>query len=140
MRRKILCILCSCIFYAITVYAQTPIWKTADQTTVKWEVVTGLTDGSPIPAGDIVTYQLYTKKSDGSNIVKSGSPISALSGIVTFIAEGQYFYGVSAIRKTISGEIVESSISWSDNPANMKDGITKGVQYYLLLKQPILIN
>jgi hypothetical protein len=138
MKKLILSVIFGVLSVSSTGYSQAVVWTTANQITKTWDAVTALETGAPIPAGDIVTYQVYIKNEDGSNIVKAGIPVSVLTATIVFTAEGRYFYGVSAIRKTVSGIISESPVSWSDNPAVMKTGIPQGIQYFLVLKQPIL--
>lgn len=122
------------VFAATTnLYAMT--WYTANQSSVAWDAVTTLSDGSTVPATDIVEYVIYL-----SNIVTDPdktNPTEAwcgtdLTATITLNTEGQFLVGIKAVRKLADGTAVsESSRVWSDDPVVVKDGETFGIRYFL---------
>ena len=79
-----------------------------NQITIAWDPVTQLTDGSPIPAGDVITYEIF--KAD-----ELIGETAELQYTVTFDQEGEYKVGVRTKRQVAStGDIVYSEINYSD--------------------------
>ena len=124
-------IIVALIFWSGLAYGQT--WHTANQVTVAWDAVTELTNGTPVPTGDIVKYKVWLK-----NAVTGGDPvelgeITELEYTITLNIEGKYFVGVSAGRYSSENVFLnESIICWSDVAECIAEG-TFGVQYYLPL-------
>jgi len=111
-------------------------WHATNQVTVRWDAVTTLLDGSPVPEGDIVAYDLYIRP------IQTGIPfmavpnVSGTESLITLLEEGDYHVGVRAVRIVPAvGEIPArafySSISWSSDPLAVKDGVTFGVSHYI---------
>ncbi|MGB2828564.1 MAG: hypothetical protein WBC50_10290 [Dehalococcoidales bacterium] len=121
-------------FFSGIAYGQT--WYTANQVTVQWDAVTELSNGDPVPAGDIIRYKVWLK-----NAVTGGEPvelaeIAELEYTITLNTEGKYFAGVSALRYTSENILLnESTISWSDVAECTAEG-PFGIQYFLPLKLP----
>jgi len=107
-------------------------WTATNQVTVAWTPVATLMDGSGIPAGDLVSYEVFTSPEAGDKLsdkVKIGeTPDTAF--VITFETEGRFFLGVAAVRIRNDIKISYSSISWSDNPVAVKDGKTFGIIYF----------
>jgi hypothetical protein len=127
------------IFLATLSHAQT--WYTANQSTLGWDSVTTVSNGDPLPVGDVLKYRVYRK-----NAVTGGTPtvVSPAGDIVvneftiTLDTEGSYFVGVSAVRYDSSGaEIGESSLAWSDDPIYCANGEDFGIRYYFLPGNPV---
>ena len=79
-----------------------------NQITVAWDPVTLLTDGSPIPAGDVITYEIFK----GDELIGETAEIQYT---VTFDQEGEYRVGVRTKRQVAStGDIIYSEINYSD--------------------------
>lgn len=94
-------------------------WKTTNQATVAWNAVETLIDGSPLPAGSIIKYEVYlanaTTDPQKTNPVKLTDPaISELEYTLTLNSEGKYFVGVCAVRFDGEIEVGRSEINWSD--------------------------
>ena len=130
-----LLILIGLFFVTGAAYGQT--WHTANQATMAWDAVTQLSNGDPIPVGDIVKYKVWLK-----NAVAGGDPtelgeIAELEYTITLNTEGKYFVGVSALRYSKDNVLLnESAISWSDMAECTAAG-PFGIQYFLPLKFPI---
>jgi hypothetical protein len=100
-------------------------WHQADSKVVAWDAAL-LIDGSPIPAEDSVTYYVYSRNEDGSNVTLLGST-NALQYTVNVPADTKFIVGVSAERTMASGDVTEqSAVNWSDDP-NGNQGGTFGV-------------
>ena len=112
-------------------------WHTANQATVAWDAVTTLSNGDPVPAGDIVKYKVWLKNAmTGGEPVELGE-VAELEYTVTLNTEGKYFVGVSALRYTSENILIgESIICWSDTVACTAEG-PFGIQYFLPLMGPI---
>ena len=116
---------------AFSMESNATTWKVANQVTVAWDAVTTLTDGTSIPAGSTIQYQVYIRTDPTGNSVASGNPITALQCLVTFAAEGFYDIGIKA-QRVVAGQVVsESVIAWSNDPLVAQGGNDFGVQYYL---------
>ena len=128
------------VFSVGVVYGQT--WHTANQATVAWDAVTTLSNGDPVPAGDIVRYKVWLK-----NAVTGGEPVelgevAELEYTITLNTEGKYFVGVSALRYTSENILIsKSTICWSDMVACTAEAEGPfGIQYFLSLKDPVNIR
>ena len=133
---KKLLITIAILLCATVASAQT--WHTANQGTFAWDAVTQLSDGTNVPAGDIVKYQAYKRLSPALPTAgeKVGSEITTLQQTVSFTTEGGYFVGASAIRYVGADRIGESPVAWSDNPAVCANGQAFGFKYWLQLAFP----
>lgn len=113
-------------------------WTVANQSTVAWDVVTQLEDGTPIPAGDAITYRIHLKKEgaagDGTQIAET----EALEYTITFVAEGRWLAGIQAVRKPQANpeDIQKSIIVWSDSADTALVPVPFGFIYYLTPKAP----
>jgi len=113
-------------------------WTTANQVTVAWTPVTTLADGSAIPPGDQILYEVYfvpetgDKSIDGIFIEET----NATEYVVTFVKEGRYFIGVRSARLRNAEKISVSGFAWSDDPAAVKNGVTFGVVYFIAPGRP----
>ena len=89
----------------------------ANQITVTWDAPTLLVDGTPIPAEDVLAYNMYLKSEDET--VEFIETVSTMPYTFT-LQEGVYDPGVSALRYIGgAGEPFESDITWgsaSDPP------------------------
>lgn len=105
-------------------FAQEPIKVVVpDQSTIEWDAVTTMADGSPITAGQTVSYQVFLgdypipegqNRNDRQQYMLLAT-ITDTTYTISFPGEGVYLVGVRSVR-TISGADVVSSISWSDDP------------------------
>ena len=89
---------------------------------VAWDPVT-------VPSGT-VSYKLYTKPATGGTETLH-STVTGTTATITFAQEGRYLLGVQAVRTVPNVAPMESTISWSDNPAVVQGGVTFGAQYYV---------
>jgi len=114
-------------------------WYPANQVTVAWDAVTTLTDDTPIPAGDAVTYSVYMRPFPDGAPVRVVTNIPDLQSVVTFTAEGRYLLGVSASRQPEGEtELFESTICWSfgmAEPCTSTDG-TFAIKFFLNPRNP----
>lgn len=84
----------------------------ADQITVTWDAPEFLTDGTPIPAGDAIAYNMYLRP-NGETTEPFVATVSALQYTYT-LSEGIHEAGVSAVRYIGgAGSPFESEILWS---------------------------
>jgi hypothetical protein len=75
-----------------------------------------MSDGTPIPGGSTIQYQVYIRTDPTGNSVASWSPITALQCLVIFAAEGFYDIGIKA-QRVVGGQVVsESTVAWSNDP------------------------
>ena len=113
-------------------------WTVANQSTVQWEKVTLLTDDSPIPTGDTVTYRVFIKKDgtagDGTQVTET----AALEYTITFPTEGRWLVGIQAVRAPEANptDLQKSIIVWSDNADPLLVPVPFGFIYYLTPAEP----
>lgn len=124
------------LFFAPACFAQ--VWHPANQATVEWDAVTKRSDGSAIPAGDTVKYQVWSRLGTAGTPAKVGAEITATQLVISYSVEGRYFAGVQAIRYPV-GETagVASAVSWSSDPLVCAGGTAFGIVYYLPLAAPV---
>jgi hypothetical protein len=115
--------------------AQSMNWKTTNQITVAWDAVTTMNDGSAIPSGSTVQYQVYIRTDPSGTPAQAGSPVTATQATVTFSTEGSFDVGVSAQRMVSSSMVSESPISWSNDPAATNNN-PFGVKYWKVPAAP----
>jgi hypothetical protein len=111
------------------------VWYNANQGTLAWDAVTQLADGSAIPAGAVIKYLVWRRVYSVSTGEKVGGEIDATQQTITFSTEGSWLVGVQAIRY-IDGTPSPTEISWSDNTAVCKDGVSFGFKSFLAILQP----
>jgi len=113
-------------------------WTTANQVTVAWTPVITLADGSGIPPGDQILYEVYFVLETGDkNLDKIFiGETNDSEYVVTFAEEGCYFIGVRSVRVRDVKKISVSGFAWSDNPAAVKNGVTFGVVYFIAPGEP----
>ncbi len=133
-------ILAITVFLLLVGTAYADDWYSANQATVRWDAVTTLTNGDPVPEGDLVTYTLYTKSVQTGVETEVDTGVSAIEYVFTFTNEGDYHVGIKAVRTVPAvGELpertFESEIGWSSDPLIAKDGNTFGVSYYVPLSR-----
>jgi hypothetical protein len=109
------------------------VWKTANQMTVAWDAAT-LDDGTPIPPGSTVQYQVYIRADPAGTPLAAGNPITnGTQATVTFTVEGQYDIGVEG-QRLLDGQIISRTpIGWSNDPAIAQGGKIFGEIYYRAL-------
>ena len=93
-------------------FAQAFEWHSANQVTVLWDAVTKLSDGSDIPATSTIKYKIYLR--DESGTIAENQEVDTISALITFVNEGKYHVGISAVRYENTTEIAESDVTWSD--------------------------
>ena len=136
MKKLILMVLAMALISSIS-FSQ--VWYPANQKTIAWDAVTQCDDGSPIPAGETVRYQIYIALEsdlDKANKVNVGAT-TATSHLITF-PEGKWFVGIFSER--MQGETVVStsaSISWSNDTVVCQNGETFGISFFRMLKNVI---
>jgi hypothetical protein len=136
MKRTLAALLMVAVILCAT-HAMAQVWYDANQVTFAWDAVTKLADGTTIPAGNTVKYQVYSKPNSVSTGVKVGTEITATQLLISFSVEGSYFLGVEALRYNGTTLISKSApITWSDVAANCQGGVAFGVNYWLSLMQP----
>ena len=116
------------------------IWHTTNQATVKWDAVTELLDGTPLPAGDVIRYDIYMVNAvtdvEKANPVKIAEDIEATQHTLTLGVEGRYLLGIKA-KRVVEGEMVgESEMGWTDDPEIVANGEIWGLRYFLGLAKP----
>jgi hypothetical protein len=135
--RKLVLILIAVFLMTSVAYADD--WYSANQATVRWDAVTTLLNGDPVPAGDTVTYDLYTKSVQTGTEIEVAIGVTATEYVFAFATEGDYHVGIRAVRiipaagglpARVAGQ---SSIGWSSDPLIAKGGNTFGVSYYFML-------
>lgn len=108
-------------------------WHQLNEATVAWDAVTTLTNGDPIPAGDIVEYRVYVAEPGKKDEKVKLGETELLEFQVGAPGEGQWFAGVQAVRYRLIGEDVKelgvSVIAWSDIP-EFTDNNPFGIEFY----------
>ena len=93
----------------------TPHW--ANAAVVEWDAPTALSDGSPIPAGEVVLYDvLVAPMADRASFIAQ-SQVSVAESPVTAPGPGDWLVGVRSVR-IIDEQQLPSTILWSDDPSN----------------------
>ena len=139
MKRFIIAMLiCLMVLAPVSAFA---LWVTANQVTVSWDA----NDTSALETGERLMYRVYISniKTDPekANPVEVGIT-DQTSLAVTIAQKGKYMAGVQAVLQVLGDdnttweEVGVSDISWSDNPAVTKDGLTFGIRFYPSPKQP----
>jgi len=134
--KRIILIGLAIVFLASVSFSQ--VWYPANQKTVGWDAVATLDDGSPIPAGETVRYQIYIVKEGQSKDTKInlGNTVNT-QFLVTLPAEGKWFVGVQSERLDATGVLItQSQIVWSEDPAYCQNGETFGISFFRLPSQP----
>ena len=113
-------------------------WRTANQTTIGWDAVTLLDDGSALPAGTTIQYRVYM--SNSITDPTKANPVTLtttdqLEYTITLNAEGKFYVGVSAVRFDGTEEVDESAINWSDVNGEMTPD-PFGLRFYKPLPAP----
>lgn len=94
------------IFVTALSYSQQVIYT--NQVTVTWDVTTTLTDGRPIPAEDVVTYEVYRNDELIDEIDLPPYTMTIEPEVTTKV-------GVRGRRVTaVYGEVTHSDYLWSD--------------------------
>jgi hypothetical protein len=94
-------------------------WTVANQKTIAWNAVTLNVEGTAIPTGDTLEYDLYVVKSTSTDKaadkIKLGTT-ETLEYTLTFPSEGRWLAGIQAIRiPAVSPEDrLFSELIWSD--------------------------
>jgi hypothetical protein len=124
------------LLFAATAAAVT--WHPANAARVTWDPVTSTMDKDgnrmPLPAGDQITYRVYTKPPGTEQMLLVGEPDEPLQ-VITFDIEGRFLIGLMAVRwSMVNGtlqEVQTSDITWTDNPERLAPGVDPfGVQYF----------
>lgn len=134
MKNLCICLILS-LFLALPTLAFSQEWITANQTTITWDAVTTLSDGTPLSGNDTIAYTIYLSNAitdpDKDNPAEIDT-IEDTQKIITLVNEGQYFVGLKSIRKLADGTVVgESDIGWSDDPTVATNGDIFGIRYFL---------
>lgn len=96
-------------------------WKKTNQFTVQWDAVTTLSDGSALPSGSSIKYEIFLANADTdanktNPSLITATPISGLSYTLTLNTEGRFLVGVRTLRFDSNNErAAESDIGWSDD-------------------------
>ena len=131
---KKFCVIILVSLLALPVCALGQTWVTANQSTISWDAVTTLSNGSVIPDTSVIEYNVYLCNAvtdPGKTNPTLIETVSDLQSILTLVNEGQYFVGVQTVRK-FEGEVIsESAIGWTDNPDIVLNGEIFGITYFL---------
>ena len=106
-------------------------WLGANQATIAWEAVTTLSDGTPLPAGDALSYRVFTKMLPSAAEVVAGDTTQT-QYTLTFSAEGRYVVGIQAIRVPAGTTSEQKSpITWSDSTDVVAVPDPFGIEYFV---------
>lgn len=105
-------------------------WIGTNQATVAWNEVTQNESGGAFPAGDTITYRVYTKSLPNGPDTPVGDT-AQLQYTLTFSQEGRYVVGVQTVRVP-EGQTEElvSTIVWSDSTDTAAVPNPFGIVYY----------
>ncbi|NIT57294.1 MAG: hypothetical protein GWN00_13985, partial [Aliifodinibius sp.] len=90
--KKLLAILLICL---IPTFAGAVDWHKADSIVFAWDAPTTYEDGTAIPDGLVISYDVYTKNVDGSNITMMLTT-NDLQSTVVLLKGDKKFVGVAA--------------------------------------------
>jgi len=142
MKKLILLAMIISLFFTVPVFAQVNEWQIANQITIAWDPVT-TTDGGPIPVNDVIEYEIYwVKEGLPKDSVDLLAPLDVATDpqfTFTFIDEGNYILGVRTVRipEGAPNTRLNSTVSWTDDPAACLNGETFGVIFYQIPKAVI---
>ena len=125
--KRLWIVLLVALFMAVSVGFAAVIYT--NQVTIGWDAVTKLADGTNIPTGDVISYQVYTKKGTAAEVLVG--EINSLQQTVTFTVEGEYLVGVRTKRAITGGAIVYSTITWSNSTDIAAVPVPFSVGYYI---------
>lgn len=80
---------------------------------IAWDAVTKLADGTPVPVGEVVKYEVLRARPAAKASAVVVGETAALEYVISFPAEGDWVVGVRAVR-TVGTERIVSDINWSD--------------------------
>ena len=108
-------------------------WTVANQSTIGWDATTLLDDGTPIPAGDTVTYRVYIKKDGETGDGTQAYETAQLQQTITFGQEGRWLVGIQAVRAPENNpdNIQVSQIVWSNTEDVALVPVAFGFIYYM---------
>jgi hypothetical protein len=109
--KKVLVVILLSLFAFATPASAVDTWYKTLSGTVAWDALTTYEDGSPLDAGDVVTYNVYMKNVTSGVQTKIGST-SATSMAIVIPTRGKYRLGV----QTELSASEQSAIGWSDDP------------------------
>ncbi len=142
MKRLLLILVMSIVVLSMAGTAVAEEWYTANQATVRWDAVTTLLNSDPVPEGDLVSYNVYTRSVQTGLVFEVATGVAEVEYTITLSEEGDYHIGVRAVRTVpavgeLPARVVDTSdIGWSSDPLIAKDGVTFGVSYYYSLSVP----
>lgn len=103
----------------ISLPAQAVDFTVVNQKAISWAPVTKTTEGTAIPTGDTIKYQVWLVKDQAAKdtAVKVGPELDATTYTITFTAEGRWLVGVESIRipEASPTDIRRAPITWSDS-------------------------
>lgn len=98
-----------------------PLEYAVNSAVVEWDAPTTMDNGTPIPAGEVVSYEYGIAPLSSRAVFVVQGTGTATQGTVTAPAEGSWLVGVRTVR--VVGEYrALSPILWSDDPANPEGG------------------
>ena len=119
--RKIAILLMAMLLLCASSASAVDDWHQADSKTIAWDAAT-LADGSPIPVGDSLDYNVYSRNEDGSNVTLLGTT-NLLQYTITIPVDTKLIVGVSARRTMADGTVTDwSTTNWSDDPTGNETG------------------
>jgi hypothetical protein len=119
MTARRLAIIVAFLIVALAAIGQTIVDANAVQ--IAWDAVTTLDNGDPIPAGDIIAYEILVAPSGDKGAAISQGEVTNTQTTVQLATEGVFVIGVRTIR-VVNGTRYESPINWSDvNGVNTPD-------------------
>ncbi len=135
MKKYIILFLTVFMIISATVFAEN--WIKTNEILVAWNPVTTLADGSPIPAGDVITYAVFVleRAPDASPILMADG-IDTLQIAIPFDQEGFFHIGIMASRQVMVDGVLDpepmtSAISWSDQVEVCLNGNTFGIRHHI---------
>jgi len=111
-------------------------WFPTNQKTIAWDPVITLEDGSSVPAGDTIKYNVYVKDRSSSDVVFLGE-VSETYALVTVSHEGFFYVGIETVRYLADqsdpelGKLLSANIAWSNDPIYCQDGKIFGLRYHV---------
>ena len=112
------------------------VWVSANEKTIAWDAVSTLVSNEPIPAEDMIEYEVYIVDAvaDPNKLTPTLMGRTADTEFrISLEHEGKYWCGVRTVRTPAVAPNTQtrSTIGWSDDPLICKDGQAFGILFFL---------
>ena len=135
MRKEKVFFICLIILLCVTTLSFAEVtWVAEKDATIEW------TAAEKLAPTDILEYVVFL-----ANAITDPNKVAPIKTATTsgtehtfiLVTEGKYYAGVQTVLRLEDGSHAgESGIVWSDNPVDVRDGITFGISHYMPRPKP----